>query len=624
MSGMFPARMSLVVLWSVAWLAYPAVLTADDPAAAAPVGLADVEQGPIEIPVDVTRTPPFRVTMTPLGGGPRDGEPRDCPTQVLTYSTANFGGGQFVIQGGFVAGEIAAASYTVDPSHFPIIINLMEMVFAQQAATVTTTTQWSVLVWEGLPSTGNLVATYSSDGLILPHIVLPPGTNGVNVQVSIDPNDPEQIVVQNNGSNTFSVGFRIDAHNNPPTQSCYLGLMPAHCCPPATNSNAFPTTDTAQPTGANYPANNWLYCRTDCGPYAGCSGWTSFSSLGAGAPGGDWNLRVTYTPFNCPGYGACCFGNGSCQTKLQTECITAGGTWQGDGTSCSPNPCPQPMGACCRLDGTCSENVPESQCQAIGETFFLNTTCANVPGGCPQPDGACCVTTGGGCLMVPEAECDTLGGIWAGAWTDCSTGCNGACCFLPSGCVDLSYQNCNLAAGFWRGSGTTCATLICWPRGACCYPAGNCGDNVAEADCVAAGGTFKGHGVLCSSVSCPQPTGACCLSNGACLVLIQASCNQIPNSSWAGPFTTCADANQNGQADACESSDPCEGIAIGDFVIDGIIDGRDIQGFVNAFLSPGAPGSPAFCRADIDGNGVLNNLDIADFVTCVLSGTCPP
>lgn len=613
------AFLSLVVL-----LASATRLTADDGRAMAESIRVNEVQKLIEIPVSTERTTPLQVTLTPLeDGGPRDGAPRDCPEQILTYSTANFGGGTFVIQAGFVAGEIAAASYTVDPSHFPIIINLMEMVFAQQGATVTTTTQWSVLVWEGTPATGTLIETYSSDDLILPHIVLPPGTNGANVAVSIDPEDPEQIVVQDNGSHTFSIGYRIDAHNNPPTQACYFGLMPAECCPPATNSNAFPTTDTASGS-PNYPTTNWLYCRPNCGSFAACSGWNRFSELGAGMPHGDWNIRVTYTPFNCPGYGACCFSNGSCQTKLQSECISLGGTWQGDGTSCSPNPCPQPMGACCRLDGSCSENIAESQCQAIGEVFFLNTTCANVPGGCPQPDGACCVTTGGGCQMEPEAQCDALGGIWAGAWTDCSDGCDGACCFLPSGCVDLTYQNCNLAAGYWRGSGTTCATLICWPRGACCYPAGNCGDDVAEGDCAAAGGTFQGHGVLCSSVSCPQPTGACCLSNGACLVLTQASCNQIPNASWAGSFTTCVDANQNGQADACESSNPCEGIAIGDFVIDGIIDGKDIQGFVSAFLSPGAPGSPTFCRADVDGNGVLNDLDIADFVTCVLSGSCPP
>lgn len=40
--------------------------------------------------------------------------------------------------------------------------------------------------------------------------------------------------------------------------------------------------------------------------------------------------------------GACCFADGTCQILTGTDCAGAGGTYQGDGTACEPNPCPQP------------------------------------------------------------------------------------------------------------------------------------------------------------------------------------------------------------------------------------------------------------------------------------------
>jgi len=64
-------------------------------------------------------------------------------------------------------------------------------------------------------------------------------------------------------------------------------------------------------------------------------------------------------------FGACCFPDGSCQTMIRPEiCQTAGGEFQGFGTLCHPNPCPQPPGACCYPDGSCTI-VPEDQCSGI-------------------------------------------------------------------------------------------------------------------------------------------------------------------------------------------------------------------------------------------------------------------
>jgi spore coat protein A len=44
------------------------------------------------------------------------------------------------------------------------------------------------------------------------------------------------------------------------------------------------------------------------------------------------------------GSGACCLDNGSCEILSPASCLMQGGTYQGDGTTCTPSPCPnQPL-----------------------------------------------------------------------------------------------------------------------------------------------------------------------------------------------------------------------------------------------------------------------------------------
>jgi hypothetical protein len=186
--------------------------------------------------------------------------------------------GSYNAQGGFAEGEIMAAEYVIPASAYPIKIEQINGLFATVGATVSTITEWSVLVWDGPPNTGTLVAEYSSDGLILPHLVMPPGNGGTEIQVSVDPGDPDQIILTNAaGTNSFTVGFRIDEHNNQTQNPCLI--------PPPQNSNAFPTTDT---NGLSSPSNNWLFA-IDCG-FLG--GWNRFSQLGIFQPSGDWGRAV--------------------------------------------------------------------------------------------------------------------------------------------------------------------------------------------------------------------------------------------------------------------------------------------------------------------------------------------
>lgn len=279
----------------------------------------------------------------------------DCP-QVYTHTQASFTGGTYVIQAGFAQGEIAATSFTIDRNLFPAKITLIEGIFAQQNAIAQTTTRWSVLVWVGNPTdpqpSGFPLVASSDPDIGLPHLVMGPGTQGTNIQFSIDPNDPDQWYIPQNPSGTtqtFTVGYRIDLHNSQTANPCVT--------PPPSNRNAFPTTDNTQ-TGCcigysqlNFPGENWLY-GLNCGAN-GCppnGGWTRFSGLQSELcfsgiclsqgcrPHGDWVIRVTIDPVNCPPpTGACCFGTAGCFETNQSSCTSAGGTFRGPGTTCGTN-----------------------------------------------------------------------------------------------------------------------------------------------------------------------------------------------------------------------------------------------------------------------------------------------
>lgn len=344
-----------------------------------------------------------------------------CST-TSTYTDASFTGGTYNVQGGFAEGEIAAASFVVPENKFPIKIESVEMIFATAGATTSTTTHWSVLIWDGTPEDGTLVATFSSDGTTLPHIQLPSGTSGVNVGFIIDPNDPQQVIIDDlSGAHTFSVGYRIDRHNNQTQNPCVS--------PPPAQSNAFPATDFS---GVASPDGNWIYA-VHCPLLPG--GWYRFSELGTLRPSGDWVLRVGWTEFNCnPNSGACCLTSGLCEELDESECLAQGGDFRGIGTTCAMTVC-----------------VEEQAC-------------------CFQPTG---------CLNLTPADCTLAGGIPLGPGTNCATSVCfpiGACCLPDGACVDeMRPEDCTALSGVFQGNGTNCGTTTCpEPTGACCLDNGNC------------------------------------------------------------------------------------------------------------------------------------------------------
>jgi len=97
-------------------------------------------------------------------------------------------------------------------------------------------------------------------------------------------------------------------------------------------------------------------------------------------------LIVNYTPLVISG--GCCQA-ASCSIETPANCTTLGGAYEGDGTSCSPNPCVQPFGACCASTATCSEDT-QANCE-LGAGVF-------------QGDGSTCGTVECPLLLTPYID----------------------------------------------------------------------------------------------------------------------------------------------------------------------------------------------------------------------------
>ncbi len=97
-------------------------------------------------------------------------------------------------------------------------------------------------------------------------------------------------------------------------------------------------------------------------------------------------LVINYTPQVISG--ACCQG-AACSVQTPAACLALPGTYQGDGTSCSPNPCVVATGACCAANGTCTE-VSQSACTGSGGTY--------------QGDGSACAGTYCPIVLTPYLD----------------------------------------------------------------------------------------------------------------------------------------------------------------------------------------------------------------------------
>lgn len=199
------------------------------------------------------------------------------------------------------------------------------------------------------------------------------------------------------------------------------------------------------------------------------------------------------------GSGACCHPDGTCTEVAAASCTD---TYQGDGTTCSPNPCPQPTGACCAESGDCFVSTEASCGELVGTYSGDGTNCS--PNLCSQPTGACCASDGSCTITADALTC-----------TDLGTGHT------------------------FQGYDTVCSPNPCPTEvtGACCYE-GQC-SVVPSALCGIAGGTYFGDAVSCQPSPCPSaPVGACCYSGQTCTVYTRAECDAI-SGLWLGEATVC-------------------------------------------------------------------------------------
>jgi len=266
----------------------------------------------VEVPINMANVQQRVFRLNPIGGDgptPHGG----CPSNTISHSTALWQDGTTVAaQGGMLEGEWCAQSYDIPTSEFPIkIINAEALLASPVTITAPSETQWGVKFWQGSPATGTSIAEYHSDGTVLEHVAHPVGfaNPAVIIQFAIDPGEPgEQIVIGaanlQNPTNTFSVGFSIDQHNNQlqhclGSSICDVACNPndAFCGNLCTGNNMMYCVDQVPPAGAAQIARNWIF-GVNCGG-ACFTGWRNFSQIASACrPTGDWMIRVTYET-NC-------------------------------------------------------------------------------------------------------------------------------------------------------------------------------------------------------------------------------------------------------------------------------------------------------------------------------------
>ena len=216
----------------------------------------------------------------------------------------------------------------------------------------------------------------------------------------------------------------------------------------------------------------------------------------------DSDVMIRCQSFTCGGApitGACCLTSGQCVTLTNGDCFANGGTYLGDFSSCSPNPCGTGFGACCFPDLSCEVEDPDFCGQNGGVYLGDGTVC--IPNPCGAPVGACCYL--GGLCLVEDAF--TCGGDFQGDGSTCDPSpCGeetGACCADGGICEIQTPANCG---DTFLGVGTLCDPNPCLDiAGACCHDSGFC-EITLEADC---GDSYQGNRTVCDPNPCQTPAG---------------------------------------------------------------------------------------------------------------------
>lgn len=248
--------------------------------------------------------------------------------------------------------------------------------------------------------------------------------------------------------------------------------------------------------------------------------------------------------------GACCQTDGTCSIMTPADCVMGGGIFNG-APSCDPNPCAQP-GACC-VDSTCSMSptIGPAWCLSLGGLYQGdNTTCDLTP--CPQDECANASEifsdipvfgTNGFATGVDITSCADGGSGGLGDYNDvwykwtapnCDVSVNFSMCDGPAydasmaifdtcGGTELACDDdgCGIGGGpstvtmsatanttyyiriaGWDGSTGDFRLLVTNAPclGACCI--GSVCAVMPESACLGAGGVYKGDNTVCGAGTC--------------------------------------------------------------------------------------------------------------------------
>ncbi|MBI3835107.1 MAG: hypothetical protein HY287_12325 [Planctomycetes bacterium] len=315
---------------------------------------------------------------------------------------------------------------------------------------------------------------------------------------------------------------------------------------------------------------------------------------------------------SCDQRGSCCTAD-ACLNVLESDCnaLVPPGHFKGARSSCDQ--C-NLRDSCCRLDGTCQDNVLQSECSGPGEIYGTNgsSDVCFVTFGC-SPRGACC-TPDGQCLDAQSsADCSGVqGALYAGDGSTCDQNANlckiGACCNDSSpqtACVETSYLACHNNGLAYRGPGTSCDDALCG-MGACCQLNNPTCTPRTQAACVAiSGASFSGYGKACETDTCVQ--SACCVpSSSQCQSRTRQSCELVGGSYLVA--ATCSTGSCNFCTQSIKSSDPatCE------------IDARQPHDPTNASIRQGLQSIQITFTCDTAG------LTSADLVVTSTGGSANP
>lgn len=381
--------------------------------------------------------------------------------EVVVQNDSVVDGSTVAIQVGFLAGESAAAWLT-SPCDGSIVA--VQVFWVSLTGNTPQSLEDSITIFDG--------GMFPVPGAQLELLEGPLFTDGVlNEFRFLDDNQTIPIDVPVTTDQVFVVSLKFantpDIFNGPSVVTDIDGCQ-------AQKNAVFDISTWRNLCGFGASGDWFIRAVVDCGTITGAccdADLTCANNVSAAqcqGPGQTFFPLLDCTQVTCPQPGgACCLPNeGGCEIRTQNDCATAGGTFLGEGSTCTATACLQaccvpapgtfcvledpdvcvglggtpqgigtfcvglssdecPVGACCLPDGSCQADARPAECALLGGSFQGDgTLCSEAD--CPAPMGACCLSAGG-CQIQSQLVCENFGNAWAGPGTLCPDDCAAPC-----------------------------------------------------------------------------------------------------------------------------------------------------------------------------------------------------